>query len=178
MEGAAFKVTPQNHQAQNRLQCSHCQKQCYKLVGYPANWGTRSSNRHNSGGLDRSSMTFKNWGNDKSRGTATNEGLAANGTGGGGGYRGGSSNYATMVPDLAFGGMRMEERGGQQGRDSRGVSQEMGFAGFTQFQTSAPVDSVDENTIPQTRPIVTRSSSGEIALDFESAPSSRPQRDR
>jgi len=39
-----------------------------------------------------------------------------------------------MVPDLACGGLKMEECGGERGGSSHGVSQKMGFTGFTQSQ--------------------------------------------
>lgn len=74
MEGAAFKVTPQNRQGVNRPKCSHCKKlgherhQCYELMGYPTNWGNRRSNRQNyssGSGNYRSIMNPRNWSNSE-----------------------------------------------------------------------------------------------------------------
>lgn len=54
MEAAAFKATTIDRPKQgNRPRCSHCQKlgheknQCFELVGYPPNWGSRKTNRDN-----------------------------------------------------------------------------------------------------------------------------------
>ena len=75
------------------------------------NWGTRHSNCQNSAGHNRSTINIKKLRQREEQRTEISDGLVVHGIGGDG-YRGGSSNCATKVPDQGFGGMRIEECGG------------------------------------------------------------------
>ena len=71
---------------------------------------------------------------EKNKGPESSEGMMMKGAGGTG-YRGGSSNYAAVGSDLGVGGQNVEGcRGHRGGKQSHGIGQEVGFAGFTSSQ--------------------------------------------
>ncbi|KAJ8441288.1 hypothetical protein Cgig2_013395 [Carnegiea gigantea] len=124
--------------------CSHCQKlghersQCFELLGYPNNWGNRRFNRQNFGGGSgnaRSTLNPRNRGNsDKPRRLESDDGMMTAGNGGGG-YRGGSSNFTVGTPELVFSSMGMEDFAGKRvGAQTQGSNCEEGFAGFRSSQ--------------------------------------------
>lgn len=72
--------------------------------------------------------------NDKPRRLESNDGMMMTGNRGGG-YRGGSSNFAAGALELGFSSLGMDDFGGKRGyAQIQGANCEMGFTGLTQSQ--------------------------------------------